>query len=62
MPFRIYKAQDDGKLHFVEVAETFDDATALVRGLSELWPGKYVIENQGTGERVFVGKRDETEN
>jgi hypothetical protein len=54
--------QDDGKLHFVEMAQSFDDATALARGLGELWRGKYVVENEETGERVVVNARDETKN
>jgi hypothetical protein len=54
MPFRIYKVQSNAGLHFVEAAQTFDDATALVRGLGELWPGEYVIHNEETGERVRI--------
>ena len=54
--------QGDGKLHFVEAVQTFDDATALVRGLGELWPGAYVIENEETEERVIVRIRNEKEN
>jgi hypothetical protein len=62
LSFRIYKVQDDGNLHFVEMAQTFDDATALARGLGELWRGKYVVENEETGGRVVVNARDETKN
>ena len=40
-------------LHFVQV-QSFADATAVVRELGELWPGEYVIDNEETGERVFV--------
>ena len=62
LPFRVYKMQGDGDLHFVKAVQTFDHATALVRELGELWPGKYVIENEETGERVFVSTREETKN
>ena len=61
-PFRVYKVQSDGNLHFVEAVQTFDDATTLVKGLGELWPGEYVIENEETGERVIVRTRDERKN
>jgi hypothetical protein len=39
LPFRIYKVQSDGDLHFVEGVQTFDEAKDHVRGLGELWPG-----------------------
>jgi len=42
--------------------QTFDDAKERVRGLGEIWPGEYVIDNEATGERVFVSTRDETKN
>jgi hypothetical protein len=54
--------QGDGNLHFVEAVETFDDATALVAELGESWPGEFVIDNEETGERVFVSTRDERKN
>lgn len=62
MPFRIYKVQSDGDLHFVEATQTFDEAKDHVRGLGELWPGEYVIDNEEAGERVFVSTRDEGKN
>ena len=62
MPFRVFKVQSDGDLHFVEASPTLDEAQTLVRGLGELWPGDYVIENEETGERVFVSTRDEGKN
>ncbi len=49
-------------LHFVEAVETFDDATALVRELGESWPGEFVIDNEETGQRVFVSTGDESKN
>jgi hypothetical protein len=54
--------QDDGELHFVEMVPTFDDARGRVREFGEIWRGDYAIENEETGERVFVSMRDETKN
>ena len=62
LSFRIYKVQDNGELHFVEVVETFDDARGRVRKLGERWPGDYFIDDEQTGERFFVSTRDETKN
>jgi hypothetical protein len=42
--------------------QTFDDARTRVRELGEVWPGEYVIDNEETGERVFVSTRDERKN
>lgn len=60
--FRIYKVQRDGDLHFVEAVHTFGDARIRVRELGETWAGEYVIDNQETGERVFISTRDESKN
>jgi len=54
--------QSDGDLHFIEAVQTFDNATALVGELGESWPGEFVIDNEETGERVFVNTRDESKN
>ncbi len=62
LPFRIYKVQNDGGLHFVEAMQTFDDAKERVRELGEIWPGEYVIDNEATGERLFVSTSDESKN
>lgn len=62
LSFRICKVQSDGDLHFVEAMQTFDDARTRVRELGEVWPGEYVIDNEETGERVFVSTRDERKN
>jgi len=62
LAFRIYKVQSDGDLHFAEVVQNFDDATVRVRELGKLWPGEYVIDNEETGERLFVSTRDESKN
>jgi hypothetical protein len=62
LPFRIYKVQSDGDLHFIEAAQTFDEAKIRVRELGKLWRGKYVIENEETGERMVVSTGDKTKN
>jgi hypothetical protein len=60
--FRISKVRDDGGLHFIEAMHTLDQAIARVRQIGNLWPGEYVIDNEETGERVFVSTNDETKN
>jgi hypothetical protein len=54
--------QSDGDLHFVETVQTFDAARIRVSELGEMWRGKYVLDNEETGERVFVSTRDEQKN
>jgi hypothetical protein len=61
-PFRILKVQSDGNLHFVEGMHSFDEARARVSELGEKWPGEYVIDNEETGDRLFVSTRDERKN
>lgn len=61
IPFRIFKVQGDGDLHFVEAIQSIDRARQRVRELGDRWPGEYAIENKGTiEERVFVGTRTPT--
>ena len=62
LPFRIYRVQSDGDLHFVVAVQTFDNAKGRVQELGRAWPGEYVIDNQETGERALVSTRDETKN
>jgi hypothetical protein len=62
LPFRIFKLQSDGSLHFVEAMHTFDDAKGRVGELADVWPGEYVIDDEETGERLFVNTRDERKN
>lgn len=52
--FRIFKVQGDGNLHFVEKAETLDDARERVSGLARLWPGEYIIDNVETGDCTVI--------
>ena len=62
VPFRISKVQSDGDLHFIEALPTLDEAKIRVRELGEVWPGEYVIDNEETGERIFVYTKGETKN
>jgi hypothetical protein len=43
---------DDGELHFVGTAQTFEAARRRVEALAMVWPRQYVIYNRETGERV----------
>jgi hypothetical protein len=52
--------QRDGALQFVELAPTLEGAKERVRELARHWPGKYLIENEETGERQFINTTDET--
>ena len=61
-PFSIFKIRDDGSLHFVEKAQSLDDTRARLRELAKSWPGEYVIDNEETGERVFIRAKDERKN
>ena len=60
--FRIYRVQDDGVLQFLQATHTLHDAKKRVRDLGKLWPGEYVIENEATGDRVFVNTGNATKN
>jgi hypothetical protein len=62
LPIRIYRVQSDGALQFVATIQTFDGARERVRELGRHWPGDYVIEDEGTGERVLVSTRDQRKN
>ena len=62
LPFRIFRLQIDGDLHFVGAVETFDDAKERVLELGLSWPGEYVIDNEQTGKRVFVSTGDGSKN
>jgi len=60
--FRISKVRDDGSLNFIEAMDTLEDAKTRVRQIGKLWPGDYVIDNEKTGERIFVSTNDATKN
>ena len=54
LPICIFKLLGDGSLHFVEEAQTLEDAIESARDLARLWPGEYIIQNEETGERVVI--------
>ena len=45
---------DDGELRLIETANTLIDARHRVEILAELRPGRYVIYDAETGERVSL--------
>ena len=45
---------DDGELHLVERAKTFEAARRRIKVLAEATPGQYVICNGETGERLLM--------
>jgi len=45
---------DDGELHFVERAKTFEAARRRIEALAAGSPSQYVIYNGETGERVSI--------
>jgi hypothetical protein len=53
-PFSIFKTRDDGSLESVQGAEDLESAKVRVAELSKSWPGKYVIVNRETGERLSI--------
>jgi hypothetical protein len=58
-PFSILKTRDDGSLQSVEGADSLESAKERVEELGKFWPGKYVIVNQETGERLTITTGDE---
>lgn len=53
-PFAIFKTRDDRSLEWAGNAEDLESAKERVAELAEFWPGKYVIVNQETGERMSI--------
>ena len=54
-PFDIFKQQPDGNAYWVEAAEDLETAEELAQVLAETFPGQYVIVNNKTGEKFFIG-------
>ena len=50
---------DDGELHFVARAKTFEAARRRIEVLAEATPGQYVIYNGETGERLLISAPSE---
>ena len=45
---------DDGEVRFIEAVQTLEIAKQRIEALAESEPGKFVIYNEETGERLFV--------
>jgi hypothetical protein len=56
-PFEIFKQQPDGKDYWVEGAEDLEAAKARVQDLAEHFPGQYVVIDNKTGEKFFIGTK-----
>jgi len=56
-PFDIFKQQPDGNAYWVEAAQDLEAATARARALDEHFPGQYIIVDNTTGEKVFIGTK-----
>ena len=52
--FSISKMRDDGSLQLFAGADSLESAKEQVEDLGELWPGTYVILNQGTKESFTI--------
>jgi len=60
LPFSIFKMRTDGTLHFVEEAQSLDDARARVQKLAQLWPGEYIISKSGNGRASLHYRTSQT--
>jgi len=54
-PFDIFKQEPDGNAYWVEAAQDLDTAKGRARVLAEHFPGQYVIVDNTTGEKFFIG-------
>jgi len=45
---------DDGELHLVATAKTLKAARRRIEMLATVSPGRYVVYNEQTGERVYI--------
>ena len=53
-PFDVFKVEKDGKLRWLETAETFEGAKARIEALAASSPGEFVIYSQKTGSKTTV--------
>jgi hypothetical protein len=61
-PFDIFKHQPDGKDYWVEGVEDLETAKERACGLAEAFPGQYVIIDNTTGEKFFIGSGSTKQN
>ena len=53
-PFDIFKLDPDGNAHWVETAQDLETAKVRASLLAEVFPGRYVIVDNATGEKSFI--------
>ena len=54
-PFHIFNQQPDGIAYWVEAAQDLEAAKARARVLAETFPGQYIIVDNTTDEKFFIG-------
>ena len=54
-PFDIFQKEPDGKLRWIEAAESLESAQARVQKFMKLSPGEYMIFSQKTGNKILIG-------
>jgi hypothetical protein len=54
-PFDIFKQQPDGNSYWVEAAQDLEAAKARAQILAENFSGQYIIVDNTTGEKLFIG-------
>jgi hypothetical protein len=55
--FDIFRQQPDGNLYRIESAQDLEAAKARVRLIAEAFPGQYVIVDNTTGEKFYIGSK-----
>jgi hypothetical protein len=53
--FDIFKQQPDGNAYWIDAAPDLETAKARVRVLAKSFPGQYVVVDNATGEKFFIG-------
>jgi len=53
-PLDVFKVEKDGKLRWLEAAETLEQAKSRIEALGASSPGEYVIYSQKTGNKTTV--------
>jgi hypothetical protein len=47
-------ALDEGEPYFLGATQTLEAARRGVEALAEFWPGRYIIYNERTGDRIAI--------
>ena len=53
-PLDVFKVEKDGKLRWLETADTLESAKARIEVLGAKSPGEYVIYSQKTGAKTVI--------